>query len=138
MGGGGGGGVGGGGGGDVGGGGGGGGGAAGSDSALLLTLTPRDSYRRRVYVAPLGLLITSDAGVLQRVVCHADASGNVTAVQVVYAPVAEQPLRRFRLRLATRSGDRVFGLVGDHSRSRGSWAIAPAPAAGPTAVQLTW
>ena len=138
VGGGGGGGVGGGGGGDVGGGGGGGGGAAGSDSALLLTLTPRDSYRRRVYVAPLGLLITSDAGVLQRVVCHADASGNVTAVQVVYAPVAEQPLRRFRLRLATRSGDRVFGLVGDHSRSRGSWAIAPAPAAGPTAVQLTW
>lgn len=115
--------------------------AAGGGSAAggaLLTLTPRDSYRRRVYVAPLGLLIHSDAGVLQRVVCHADVSGGVTAVKIVYAPVGEQPLHHFRLRLATRSGDRVFGLVGNHPISRGSWEISPASAAGPTAVEVTW
>ena len=112
--------------------------AAGGGGALL-TLTPRDSYRRRVYVAPLGLLIHADAGVLQRVVCHVDASGiGISAVQVVYAPVGEQPLRHFRLRLTTRAGDRVFGLVGDHPRSHGSWQIAPASGSGPTAVEITW
>ena len=42
-----------------------------------LQLTPRDSYRRRVFVAPLGLLASSDAGVLERVVCQLDASGAV-------------------------------------------------------------
>ena len=51
--------------------------------------------------APLGLLLQSDAGVLQSVVCHTapGASGPIRSVQAVYAPIGDQPLSRFRLRL---------------------------------------
>ena len=111
-------------------------------ASSVLQLTPRDSYRRRVYVAPLGLLITSDGGVLERVDCtlSADGANNVTAVTVVYAAVGTQPLAAFRLRLEARAGGgRAFGVAGGHPKSRGSWQIAPASSKGAaTAVELTW
>ena len=111
-------------------------------ASSVLQLTPRDSYRRRVYVAPLGLLITSDGGVLERVDCtlSADGANNVTAVTVVYAAVGAQPLTAFRLRLEARAGGgRAFGVAGGHPKSRGSWQIAPASSKGAaTAVELTW
>ena len=94
--------------------------------------------------APLGLLLQSDAGVLQSVVCHTapGASGPIRSVQAVYAPIGDQPLSRFRLRLAARAKkapqQRVFSVAGKHSKTRGAWDIAPAPGGGPTKVDVVW
>ena len=107
-------------------------------SADRLALSPRDSYHRRVFIAPLGLMIQSDGGTLQEVVCTLGASGAIVGIQVVYAPIGVQPLSNFRLRLAAPSGGHVFGLAGHFVKSRGSWQISPASASGPTALNVTW
>jgi hypothetical protein len=36
-------------------------------NGAVITVTPRDSFRSRVYVAPLGLWLTLDAGIFEKV-----------------------------------------------------------------------
>jgi hypothetical protein len=55
----------------------------------VVTVTPRDSYRRTVYIAELGLQVRSDAGTIAHVEVKYGAKPSVT---VHFAPVAEQPL----------------------------------------------
>mmetsp|Transcript_50068 Transcript_50068/g.82998 ORF Transcript_50068/g.82998 Transcript_50068/m.82998 type:complete len:352 (+) Transcript_50068:43-1098(+) len=78
-----------------------------------ITLTPRDSYLRRVYIAPLGLLIISDAGIIASVISHIQpVSGRIFSLQVTYAPIGELPLTVFRLRLVVRAGNCKFVVAG--------------------------
>ena len=105
-------------------------------SAGGLTVTPRDSYRRRVFLASFGVLITSDAGVLQRVIWDPKYPARV---QVVYAPVGAQPLTRFRLRLRGCGESSAYKFkVAGHTESRGAWDVAAAPAGGETTVDFSF
>ena len=105
-------------------------------SAGGLTVTPRDSYRRRVFLASFGILITSDAGVLQRVVWDPKYPARV---RVVYAPVGAQPLTRFRLRLRGTGESSAYKFkVDGHTESRGAWDVAAAPGGGETTVDFTF
>ena len=104
--------------------------------ADAVQLAPRDSYRRRVFVAPLGLLLTSDAGRIAWVRCALDASGAITEVTVAFEPVGAQALSRFRLRLAARAGGRAFRLRGGYALVRGAYEI-PASAQGAN-VSVAW
>ena len=105
-------------------------------SAGGLTVTPRDSYRRRVFLASFGILITSDAGVLQRVVWDPKYPARV---RVVYAPVGAQPLTRFRLRLRGCGESSAYKFkVDGHTESRGAWDVAAAAGGGETTVDFTF
>jgi len=103
----------------------------------VLSLVPRDSYRRRVFVAPLGLQICSDAGTIARVDAVLDeARENVIGLRVIFSAVGVQPLSRFRLRLTTRSGSLAFRPVGSYVQSRGAYDVPPS--SGETEVQVAW
>lgn len=65
-----------------------------------LSITPRDSYRRTVFVAALGLQFRSDAGTVSKV----DVDVQAKTVTVWYDEVGEQPLSEFRFRVLCRSG----------------------------------
>ena len=102
-----------------------------------ITVTPRDSYHRTVYISELGLQIRSDAGTIARVEVQRDEAGSsVTSVVVVFDPVGDQPLSRFRLRLLTRSGSRVFSAKG-LEKARGGYDVTPSEG-GTTQVELAW
>ena len=106
-------------------------------SGEVLSLVPRDSCHRRVFIAPLGLHIVSDAGTLARVVFLLDAAQSIIGLQVSFSPVGAQPLRNFRLRLLTRSGSLSFNLEG-FPRVRGAFVVAPQVGGGLTTVNVTW
>ena len=76
--------------------------AAAIAAAGTITIKPRDSFRRKVFVASLGLQIVSDAGTLAGVQLTLGPSGDVTGIVVTFSPKGEQPLTRFRLRLLSR------------------------------------
>jgi len=76
---------------------------SGSDNNMVLTVTPRDSYRRTVFVAPLGLQIRSDAGTLAKL--NVDLAAKT--VTVFYDEVGTQPLSEFRFRVLCRSGEKL-------------------------------
>ena len=75
---------------------------SGSDN-MVLTVTPRDSYRRTVFVAALGLQIRSDAGTLAKLTVDLAAK----TVTVFYDEVGTQPLSEFRFRVLCRSGEKL-------------------------------
>ena len=112
-------------------------------SGATLTLMPRDSYRRRVFLAPLGLQIVSEAGTLAHVDCLLDGASNGTSivgVRVAFSPVGAQPLSSFRLRLLTKAGRLRFRVAGGFPLERGAYVIAP-PAGRPprgAVVNVTW
>ncbi len=120
--------------------GGGGQGGGGQGGGGTLSLVPRDSYRRRVFVAPLGLQIASEAGTIARVDCALDGAGEaLLSVRVFFSPIGAQPLTRFRLRLLTRAGSRAFAPTGSYAFSRGAYEVPPK--AGPhglTEVEVSW
>ena len=105
-----------------------------SSSASEMVVAPRDTYRRKIYVGPLGLQIISDAGVFESARL-ATAGGKIAGVVVTFGPVADQPLSHFRLRLLTRSGSKVFTAKG-LSMTRGGYVIAPTNTN--TAVTIEW
>ena len=114
--------------------------AAPAPDASRLTVEPRDSYRRKVYVAPLGLQIVSDAGTIARVDLElAPTTGAVTAVTVTFDPKGDQPLSRFRLRLLSRRAKDpipAFAAKG-LALTRGGYDV-PVDAQGQTTVTVTW
>lgn len=103
-----------------------------------ITLTPRDSYRRRVFISQLGLDLISDAGIIAQVDCLLNPAGGgaIVGVRVSFAPIGDQPLRRFRLRLITRAGGRAFSLKG-FPLERGAFVVAPEKE-GTTSVNVSW
>ena len=106
--------------------------ATGSSAVLV----PRDTYRRRVFLGTLGLQISSEAGLIARVELGMGAKGAINSVKVVFAAVGRQPLTTLRLRLATRSGARVFKAVGVGELVRGAYSVKPAAVGGETIVSI--
>ena len=94
----------------------------------VVTVTPRDSYRRTVYLAELGLQVRSDVGTIAKVEVE-----DTTKVTVFYDEVGTQPLSQFRLRLLCRSsanghcsaGQDSYRPVGGLVKARGAYAIKP-------------
>ena len=85
--------------------------AGASGTVAAMSVTPRDSYRRKVFIAALGLQIVSDAGTVARVELAATPEGAVNGnkLSVIFNPVGKQPLSRFRLRLiSTTTGTTRF------------------------------
>jgi hypothetical protein len=97
----------------------------------LLTITPRDSYRRTVYLAELGLQVRSDAGTIAKV--EVDTHLPVTPqsgppqvkVTVYYSEVGTQPLSQFRLRLLCRSSVKGHCTAGQDSYLPAAEETAP-------------
>jgi hypothetical protein len=80
---------------------------------------PRDAFRKRVYLAPLGLQITLDAGQIERVTCNP----HTRQVTVTLAPAtAAAPVALLRLE---RPGQATTGFApgGKLSLERGAWAV---------------
>jgi Family of unknown function (DUF5695) len=92
---------------------------------------PRDSGRRRVYVAPLGLWLTLDAGTFERV------EVTDSAVRVTLGPAtAHTPVARLRIeRPAVVAGVRDIRLRGSYAVERGAHVIPLGSAA--VALELT-
>jgi hypothetical protein len=67
----------------------------------VITVTPRDSYRSRVYVAPLGLWLTLDAGNFESV----EVNSNTGIVRVGLAGASEEtPEARLRIEQPAKLG----------------------------------
>ena len=129
-----------------------------TDSDWTFSLVPRDSYRRRVYIAPLGLHLVSDAGTIANITMAANIKPpaactsapaligtgaptvSVSSLLVTYDAVGSQPLTKFRLRLVDRTckGNSRRFSVKDASLSRGSYLITPASTSGAATVQIVW
>ena len=129
--------------------------AAVSTSATgTVVVVPRDSYRRKVYVASLGLQVVSDAGTLASVELSfkegkAEEEGGsggggggrtVTGVTIRYSPKGSQPLTRFRLRLLSRRAkDPVAGFTAKGlTLTRGGYDVPVDAATGAATVVVSW
>merc|ERR1711957_607815 len=95
----------------------------------LRVITPRDSYRQRVYLEPLGLYLQSDAGTIARVDLMQPSADAAIVVYFVESPQGETFTTR-RLRVDKVSMDRPgvdFEVVIDASRKalkvRGAFEI---------------
>jgi len=100
--------------------------------AVSVSVAPRDSYHRRVFLAPLRLQLVSDAGTLARVDATFNAAGELQALSATFDPVGEQPLTRFLLRFKGEGDFKVSGATFE----RGAYVITPAPS-GETDVHIT-
>ena len=100
-----------------------------SSAVTTVTITPRDTYRKKVYIAALGLQIISDAGTLHSVTTQLSSDGKtISSVTVAFNPKGKQPLTRFRLRLLTRAkgaGFKGYAPASGLKMTRGGWDIAP-------------
>jgi len=95
-----------------------------SSSSSSVTLMPRDSYRRAAYLAPLGLFLVSEAGVIATVTSHINATlgpARISAIEVQFAPADEQPLDAYRLRLEVRAGRCSVVVAGGLPKIRGAY-----------------
>ena len=104
------------------------------DASGVVTVTPRDSYRRTVYLAELGLQIRSDAGTIAKVEVDTKNGGSSGAkATVFFNQVGTQPLSQFRLRLLCRSSVKGHCSTGHDSykpaagliKSQGAYTIKP-------------
>jgi hypothetical protein len=102
-------------------------------TSTKVTIAPRDSYHRTVYIGELGLQIRSEAGTIASVQIIVDGTGTITNVSVVFDAVGEQPLSKYRLKLIARSGEKVFAADG-LTKVRGAYDV---PTGSPT-VTITW
>lgn len=94
-----------------------------------VALVPLDSFRRRVYLAPLGLWLTLDAGRIERVEMDT-ASG---AVRLALAPAdAHTPAARLRIEQPARvAGVGPYAPSGALASERGAYVV-------PLGEQTTW
>ena len=84
---------------------------AGEEGAERVRLEPRDGYRQRVYVEPLGLYLTLDAGTFESLALDFSAR----RADVTFAPPANATYSKRRLRVIKASQDRPgsgFELTG--------------------------
>lgn len=97
------------------------GGAVVSSSEGVVTVQPRDAARRAVFVAPLGVLVTSDAGEIQEITYKLDSKGfTVTLGQNTGGPQASSAV----LWIDTPSADTNYTVTsGSFEKSRQGWQI---------------
>jgi hypothetical protein len=102
-------------------------------SGNTITVTPLDSLRRRVYLAPVGLWLTLDSGKFQTVVLDSGTH----AVKVTLAPSdSNTPSARLRLEQpATVSGVGTYAASGSYTQERGAYVVPLG--SGATSVDLT-
>lgn len=105
-----------------------------------VVIVPRDSYRRTVYIAELGLQVRSDAGTLAKVAVDIDKR----SVTVFFDAVGSQPLSAFRFRVLCRSAALCANGVDTYKptnpalkKTRGGYVIKPADPAQPTPVTIS-
>jgi hypothetical protein len=100
-----------------------------AERAKVVVVTPLDSFRTRVYLAPLGLWLTLDAGQFERVEFRQDTR----RVHVVLAAAGPfTPAARLRIEQpATLAGVGVYAPVGKPVMERGALVI-------PLASTTTW
>jgi hypothetical protein len=102
----------------------------GSGADAAVRVTPLDAARSRVYLAPLGLWLTLDAGRFATVVLDGDR-----VVLTLDPSDAFTPLARLRVeRPGGAAGSPTFAPVGDLVREREAWVIPLVD--GPTRVVL--
>ena len=100
-----------------------------------LSVTPRDSYRRTVFIAALGLQVRSDAGTIARVEVEE------ARVTVHFDAVGTQPLSQFRFRVLCRSpklcarGEATYKPTG-LTMTRGGFVLKPGNPSALTTVTI--
>jgi hypothetical protein len=119
-----------------------------SESTTSIVLKPRDSYRRRVFIAPLGLQLVSEGGTFAEVHVTVSTSDDaspptISALTVIFDAVGTQPLTQFRLRLNDRWANSISGAekrdfhVPGISRTNNVYVI-PASATNMTMATVEW
>merc|ERR1740117_1070098 len=105
-------------------------------AAGVVTIAPRDTYRRPIFIAELGLQLRSDAGTI----AEAEVDVAEKTVTLHFDAVGAQPLSEFRFRALCRSpalcaaGVDTYAPVG-LVKTRGGYAVKPA-ASGYTTVVI--
>jgi hypothetical protein len=92
-----------------------------STSGNTISVTPLDSVRRRVYIAPAGLWLTLDAGQFQQIAYDSQAH----TVQVTLAAAdSHTPSALLRIEQpATISGIGTYAPTGSYTQARGGYVV---------------
>jgi Family of unknown function (DUF5695) len=92
-----------------------------SQSGNTITVTPLDSVRRRVYIAPAGLWLTLDAGQFQTIVYDSSAH----TVQVTLAPSdSHTPSARLRIEQPAKiSGIGTYAPTSSYTQERTAYVV---------------
>ena len=99
-------------------------------TATSVSLTPLDSFRMRVYVAPLGLWLTLDAGRFERIEVN-PKTGSVRVQLTAASPVT--PAARLRVEQPAKLRG-TYSLVKPLPMERGAYVVTLG--SGPTWVEL--
>lgn len=104
-----------------------------ASSGNVVSVTPLDAFRKRIYLAPLGLWLTLDAGQFQKV----DVDTQSHAVTVTLAPQdAFTPSARLRIEQpATIAAIKTYAVAGSYAKEREATVIPLGTSA--TVVTLT-
>ena len=102
-------------------------------SGNLVRVTPLDSFRKRLYLAPLGLWLTLDSGQFQ----EAELNPDTGSLRVALAPAdTHAPSARLRVEQPARvTGVGTYAVVGSFSKERDA-VVVPLTTA-PTWVELS-
>jgi hypothetical protein len=75
-------------------------------SGVAVTVWPKDSFHRRIYIQPLGLYLVAEAGALQRV----DINFAARTVNVSFEALHEVPTSAVRLRVEQPARSRLLSF----------------------------
>jgi hypothetical protein len=108
-------------------------------TASAVTIVPRDTMRRRVFIEPLALYLVAEAGVFESIQLDMAAMKLTVNFNATEGPGSSAPWSKLRLKLdktsATRPGNN-FQVEGA-SLVRGAYEVAPA-AGKSTSAFVTW
>jgi hypothetical protein len=94
----------------------------------VVKITPRDSFRSRVYVAPLGLWLTLDSGNFESV----ELQPKTGAVRLDFAPATSfTPSARLHIEQPAKLGKGTYRLANAYKSERGAWIV-------PLGDKTTW
>lgn len=94
----------------------------------VVKITPRDSFRSRVYVAPLGLWLTLDSGNFESV----ELQPNTGAVRLGFALATSfTPSARLHIEQPAKLGKGTYRLANAYKSERGAWIV-------PLGDKTTW
>jgi hypothetical protein len=94
----------------------------------VVKVTPRDSFRSRVYVAPLGLWLTLDSGNFESV----ELQPKTGAVRLGFAPAGSfTPSARLHIEQPAKLGKGTYRLAKAYKSERGAWIV-------PLGDKTTW
>jgi uncharacterized protein DUF5695 len=94
----------------------------------VVKVTPLDSFRSRVYVAPLGLWLTLDSGNFEAV----ELQPKTGAVRLGFAPATSfTPAARLRIEQPANLGKGIYRLADTYKSERDAWIV-------PLSDKTTW